>query len=166
MKPKILFRMILDLYVHLQYKLPRKVKHQKCENIINDLLALYNDPESINASSDSKHVFGFSNAIFSNLCKAKEGFNFLYNKIGLDKFLSIAKMTDNLDILAAVLQAIVNYLQSGKDFNGIINDVMRILNKCLKFPNKTASVMSKLLLISGLIYSLQIIDNMKKLNLG
>jgi len=77
-----------------------------CDNIINDVVKLYDNPDEINNSNDTKLIFGYSNSIFSNLCRSKDGFNYLYNKIGLDKLLSIAKLTNNLDILAAVLQAI------------------------------------------------------------
>jgi len=136
-----------------------------CDNVIDEVVRLYDNPEEINQNSDVKHIFGFSNSIFSNLCKSKDGFNYLYNKIGLDKLLRIAKMTNNLDILSAILQAIVNYLQSGKDYSAIVKDIMEILNKCLNIKDKTSTVMSKLLLIGGLIYSPQIIDQMKALNL-
>lgn len=136
-----------------------------CDNIINDVVKLYDNPDEINNSNDTKLIFGYSNSIFSNLCRSKDGFNYLYNKIGLDKLLSIAKLTNNLDILAAVLQAIVNYLQTNNDFTPKIKEILEIVQKSLGLNNKTSAIMSRVLLICGLVYSPQILENILSLNL-
>jgi len=66
------------------------IKSPVSEYIINQVINLYENTESIATDPEMKSIFIRSNAIFSNLCKSKEGFNYHFNKIGLEKFLSIA----------------------------------------------------------------------------
>ncbi len=135
------------------------------EYIINQVISLYENTDAIASDSEMKAIFIQSNAIFSNLCKSKEGFNYLFKKIGLEKFLNIAKLTNNLDILTAVLETLVNFLQNNNDVSGFLNDILAILAKCLSIPNKTDRFATFCFLLAGLVYTPDLMEQMQPLEL-
>ena len=120
--------------------------------IIDEVLELYNNIETITSNPDIKSIFLNSNEIFSNLCKSTQGFEFLFNKIGLENLLNISKLTTNTDILSAVLETLVNFVQNNNDVSEFISDILTILAKCLAIPNKSSKFISFCYLLAGLIY--------------
>jgi hypothetical protein len=133
------------------------------ENIINEVINLYENSQLITENDDNKSIFLFSNGIFSNLCRSKKGFEWLFNKIGLAKFINIAKLTDNLDILSAVMQLLVNYFQNEspkEDLTPLLDDIFTVIKKCLNFEGRTENLITCSYLLSGLIYKLDFMERM------
>ena len=136
------------------------------DNVINDVLILYENSDQITENEENKSTFLFSNGIFSNLCRSKKGFDFLFNKIGLNKFINIAKLTDNIDILIAVMQTLVSYFsnESTQDHSGIIDDILIVIKKCLNFEGRTSNLVSCCYKLSGLIYNVEIMEKILQLS--
>jgi len=119
--------------------------------IIYDVVNLYENTDLIN--QDNKEIFIQGNAIFSNLCKSPEGFSSLIDKIGLERMLTIAKNTGDVEILSAIMQALIGYMQTQGDVSDIIGDILTIIAKCFSLPNKNQKLMTNCNLLSGLAYN-------------
>ena len=130
-------------------------------DVVNEVIILYENSEKITENQDNKSIFLFSNGIFSNLCRSKKGFTYLFNKIGLIKFITIAKLTDNLDILSAVVGLLVNYFQNEtKEHQDLIDDILIVIKKCLVFVGRTCDLLDDCYMLSGLIYNTDLIEKM------
>ena len=136
-------------------------------SVINDVIVFYENSAQITENEDNKNTFLFSNMIFSNLCRSKKGFAYLFNKIGLIKFLNIAKVSDNIDILTAVMETLVNYFQNETTNNHseLIDDILIVIKKCLIFEARTLNLISCCYMLSGLIYNFEIMDKMIPLSI-
>ena len=119
--------------------------------IINDVVNLYENTDLIN--ENNKELFIQGNAIFSNMCKSPEGFSSLIEKIGLERMLTIAKNTCDVDILCALMQALINYMQMQGDVSEIIGDILTIIAKCFSLSNRNEKLMTNCNFLSGLAYS-------------
>lgn len=133
------------------------------DNIINEVITFYENSQLITENEDNKSIFLHSNGVFSNLCRSKKGFEWLFNKIGLAKFINIAKVTDNLDILTAVMQLLVNYFENDgnkEEVAPLYDDIFTVIKKCLNFEGRTARLITYNYLLSGLIYSIDVMERM------
>ena len=73
------------------------------DSTIDEVMKLYDKPELIAANSDVQKIFTYDNVIFSNLCKNKNAFDTIFDKMGLDKLLNLGKKTGNANLLDAIL---------------------------------------------------------------
>jgi hypothetical protein len=135
--------------------------------IVEEVISLYEKPEIISSNPDLKSLFFFSNMIFSNLCRSRRGFGYLVNQIGLEKLIEIGKKTANVDILSAIVEMLVNYIQNHtKDqIAGLIKDILVVLSKCINLPARTSKLTSACLVLAGLVYSPEVMDALSRLNL-
>ena len=127
------------------------------DSTINEVMKLYEKPDLIASNDDVKKLFNYDNVIFSNLCKDKKTFGDIFNKIGLDKLLSIGKKSNNPNLLNAILNMLKNYVNNSPNKDEIPEEIIEptfdIMKKCGNLQNKTAPLMSKVLLLSGKLYN-------------
>ena len=131
------------------------------ESTIKEVNNLYEKPELIAANSDVEKLFSYDNVIFSNLCKDKEAFSNIFNKMGLDKLMRLGKKTGNANLLDAILNMLKNYTKNSPDINRvppeIIDSTFEIMNKSAGLSDRTAPLMCKVLDLGNLLYT----DNLK-----
>ena len=131
------------------------------ESTIKEVNNLYNRPELIAANGDVEKLFSYDNVIFSNLCKDKEAFNNIFNKMGLDKLMKLGKKTGNANLLHAILNMLKNYIKNSPDLNRvppeIIESTFEIMNKSAGLSDRNAPLMCEVLNLGDLLYK----DNLK-----
>lgn len=125
------------------------IKSQAADIILDDLIEKYDKIDSLSANDSIRKMFIVSNGIFMNLCKTKEGFDFVFEKIGLSKLLEISKRTQNTDILGSIQQTILNFLKSGNSLGDLTQEVANFNLKCAKNSKKTPKMLTDALLIAG-----------------
>ena len=127
------------------------------DSIIDEVLKLYEEPGLIASNSDVQKIFLYDNVIFSNLCKNKEAFNKIFNKIGLDKLLNLGRKTGNVNLLDACLNMLKNYIKNTPNKEDIPPEIFdtsfQILDKCINLKDRNAPLMSKVLDIASNLYS-------------
>jgi hypothetical protein len=176
----------LDIIKNCTYSensIPVFIGSSAAEPIVKEVLHLYENPEVLNHNQDIKKLFFNSNMIFSNLCRYKKGFQYLFNKIGMEKLISVGRKTSHVDILTAIVEMLVNYMQnsnqSGQKENAaekenslklqdsFSKEVLSILSKCLNLNSnqKTGKLISSCLNLAGLIYKPEISNEIIKLDL-
>lgn len=134
--------------------IPVFISSSVAENIISDIFDIYDKPEVITNNLDMRHKFKYANRIFSNLCTNKRGFNFVFDKLGMNRLIEIAMKTYNEFILEAVLEMILNYIQNNDKatINKIINEIFFIIIKAFKVYDKNrecVDLLIKTLLVLG-----------------
>ena len=129
------------------------------DKIINHVTNFYE------ITDENKEEFIQSNLIFANLCKSSIGFTHIFNKIGLERLLTIAKNTCDIDILSAIMDSLVTYIQNQNDFSEIIGDLLTIIGKCILLTNRTSKLMTNCYLLSGIIYSQEISEYFDQLGI-
>ena len=126
------------------------------DSIIAEVLKLYEEPGLIASNGDVQKIFLYDNVIFSNLCKNKDAFDKIFNKIGLDKLLNLGKKTGNVNLLDAILNMIKNYIKNTPNKEDIkpemIDIIFLILEKCINLRDRNAPLMSKVLDIGTNLY--------------
>ena len=126
------------------------------DSTIDELTKLYDKPELISANDDVKKIFNADNAIISNLCKDKKAFDDLFKKMGLDKLLDIGKKSDDPNLLEAILNMLNNYIKNAENKDELPNEqlepALEIMKKCGNLDQRTAPLMSKVLLLSKKLY--------------
>jgi hypothetical protein len=145
------------------------------DSTIDEVTKLYDKPEVIASNDDVKKLFNYDNVIFSNLCKDKKAFGDIFKKIGLDKLLEIGKKSNNPNLLDAILNMLNNYIKNAENKDEIppeiLEPTLEIMKKCGNLEERTAPLMSKVLLLGGRLYndkykpkidSLNLIDGMNK----
>ena len=127
------------------------------DSIIGEVLKLYEQPGLIASNSDVEKIFQYDNVIFSNLCKDKNAFDKIFNKIGLDSLLSLGKKTGNVNLLDAILNMVKNYMKNKPNKEEIppeiLDSTFQILDKCKNLRDRTAPLMSKVLDIGANLYN-------------
>jgi len=127
------------------------------DSTIKEVLSLYNNPELIGKNGDVQKVFLYDNVIFSNLCKDKKAFDEIFNKIGLDKLLSLGKKTGNINLLDASLNMLKNYVKNTPNKEDIppevLDSCLQILDKCIRLNDRNAPLMAKVLDLVTNLYS-------------
>ena len=121
--------------------------------IIEDMMKTYNELETLLHNDILKKIFVLQNSIFMNICKTKEGFDFVYKKIGLRKLLEISKRTHSPEVLATIQETVLNFIKSGSmDIIGeLINEISSFNLKCAKLHKKSSKMLTNSLLIAGLL---------------
>ena len=139
------------------------------DSTINEVTQLYEKPELIASNSDIQKLFLYDNVIFSNLCKNKTYFDSIFNKVGLDKLLSLGKKTGNVNILESTLNMLYNYIKNSPNKDEIppeiLDSTFSILDKCINIKERTPALMSKVLDISSELYTDKLKSRVNNLNL-
>ena len=127
------------------------------DSTIDEVTKLYDKPELIASNNDVEKLFNSDNEIFSNLCKDKKTFGDIFDKIGLDKLLDIGKKSTNPNLLTAILNMLSNYINNNPNQEDISPEILEpaleIMKKCGTLEERTAPLMSKMLLLSSKLYS-------------
>ena len=127
------------------------------DSTIDELNKLYDKPELIASNDEVEKLFNSDNEIFSNLCKDKKTFEDIFDKIGLDKLLEIGKQSTNPNLLTAILDMLNNFVNNNPNQDEIPPEVLEpaldIMKKCGTLEERTAPLMSKMLKLSGKLYS-------------
>ena len=110
------------------------IENQLFDKLIDEVLEYYNNPQLLSENEDNKTCFFYDNIVLSNICKVNKGFEAIYNKIGIEKLLSICKNTGNLDFLTSCVMVLNHYFENPKlkdELNKInlINDIIEICKK-------------------------------------
>ena len=138
------------------------------DSTIDEVTKLYDKPEVIASNEDVKKIFNYDNVIFSNLCKDKKAFGDIFKKIGLDKLLELGKKSTNPNLLDAILNMLNNYVKNEEKEEippEIIEPTLEIMKKCGNLDQRTAPLMSKVLLLSGRLYNDKLKPKIDSLNL-
>ena len=126
------------------------------DSIIDEVLKLYDQPGLIASNGDVQKIFLYDNVIFSNLCKDKKAFDKIFDKIGLDKLLTLGKKTGNVNLLDAILNMVKNYIKNKPKEEvpeEMYDTIFQILDKCKNLRDRTAPLMSKVLDIGSNLYN-------------
>ena len=90
------------------------------------------------------------NELFNNLCRSKKGFEFIFEKIGIEPLLILSKKTNSVQILSALQSTILNFIIEDKNkFIGMIKDISEFNAKCSQLPNKTSIILNDCFLLAG-----------------
>ena len=139
------------------------------DSTIDEVMKLYDKPELIAANSDVQKLFTYDNVIFSNLCKNKNAFDTIFDKMGLDKLLNLGKKTGNANLLDAIMNMLKNYVKNTPNKDDIPPEVLdatfEIMNKCASLSDRTAPLMSKVLDLANLLYTDKLKPKVNNLNL-
>ena len=133
------------------------------DTIIDEVIKLYEQPEAIMTNKDLRQLFYVTNIIFSNICKFKKGFNYLAKKIELEKLLLIGGQTQNIDILTAISEMLINYLenQPKDEIKPIISkNIVEIISKSLNLMDNTPRLSSFALKLVAMNYPNEVNDSM------
>ena len=127
-------------------------------DIIGELNVLYDKPDLVKSNDNIGKCFLYDNVIFSNLCKDKKGLDVILGQLGLEKLMSFGQKTGNSNLLEGILSMLINYVKNAQNKDDIpqdiIDSVFEILDKCMNLKvGKTPQIMSKCLILGGLLYS-------------
>ena len=139
------------------------------DSTIDEVTKLYDKPEVIESNKDVKKLFDYDNIIFSNLCKDKKTFDDIFKKIGLDKLLEIGKKSTNPNLLNSILNMLSNYINNAENKEEIPEEILEpaleIMKKSGTLEDRTAPLMSKVLLLSKKLYNDKLKPKIDGLNL-
>ena len=125
------------------------IKSNAANTVLDDMLKRYTDMEVLVTNDALKKIFILANGVFTNLCKTKEGFDFVFDKIGLGKLLEMSKRTHSPEILGTIQSTILNYIKSGNSVGSLIQEISAFNLKCAKLHKKTPKMLVDALLIAG-----------------
>ena len=124
--------------------------------LIKEVLNLYANPAQLSSHDKMKLCFTYDNMTFTNICKCSKGFDSVFKLIGIDKLRSLGLQSDNIDMLNAIIEMIINYVGNNKDnvkADKHAVDFLTIANKGLTSPDKNGNVFSKGLKLIGMVYN-------------
>lgn len=126
------------------------------EKIISEIFDIYKNPNKIQTDANLRDSFRASNKIFSNLCQNKKGFNFVFEKLGLEKLLELARNTYDETIIDAILEMIINFINNNsiKVIEKYLGAIFMIVIKAYKVYDNNremADLLTKAVLIVGLL---------------
>ena len=139
------------------------------DSTINEVTQLYEKPKLLATNNEIQKLFLYDNVIFSNLCKNKTAFEQIFNKIGLNKLLSLGQKTDNINLLDAILNMIINYVKNTPNKDDIppetLDSIFSVLDRCINLRDRTPELMTKVLDLSSNLYTKKISPRVDNLNL-
>ena len=137
------------------------------EKLLNELLEFYVDPEKLKKDENIPKYFLYENIIFANILKTQKGFEYLLNKVPIDKLIFMGKSTGNIDFLTSIIDILINYLVIKKEkfTDEQLNDIIPICNKGLTIPERTINLISKSLKLTGLIHNNTTKDKIAEMSL-
>jgi len=138
--------------------IPLFISSQVADKIILEIFDIYKNPNIIQNDENLRSKFRSSNKIFSNLCQNKKGFNFVFDKLGLEKLLELAKNTYDETIIDSILEMIINFINNNtkSEIEKYLMNIFMIVKKAYKiFDNNREKVdlLTNAILIIGLLCS-------------
>lgn len=103
-----------------------------------------------------RDIFRASNKIFSNLCQNIKGFNFVFEKLGLEKLLELARNSYDETIIDAILEMIINFINNNhrQEIQKYLTQIFACVVKGYKVYDNNremADLLTKAVLIVGLL---------------
>ena len=125
------------------------------EQLLKEFLDFYSNTDKLNQNEDMPKYFFYLNIIFANILKTQKGFEYLFNKIPIDKLIFLGANTGNIDLLTSIIEMLIYYLVVKKEkfTDEQINNIIPICNKGLSIPERTINLLSKTLKLTGLIHN-------------
>ena len=127
------------------------------DSTIDEVMKLYDKPQLIASSNLIEQLFLYDNVIFSNLCKDKNAFDEIFNKMGLNDLLALGQKTGNINLLEAIINMLRNYIENAENLDEIPKQVLEptfdILKKCSQLNDRTPTLMSKVLGLGTMLYN-------------
>ena len=90
------------------------IENKLFDHLIEEVLKFYNNPELLSKNDNNKICFFYDNILLTNISKIKKGFEAFFNKIGIEKLLTICKKTGNFDFLTSFVMVLNNYIENSK----------------------------------------------------
>ena len=112
---------------------------------IEEILKFYENLETIKDNKDNMICFYYDNIILNNITKYNQGYESLYNKIGFEKILNIAKNTNNINMLNFIIISLNNKLENSKEkdelkISELIKDIIFICKKIFDLDSENKKV--------------------------
>ena len=112
---------------------------------IEEILKFYENLETIKDNKDNMICFYYGNIILNNITKYNQGYESLYNKIGFEKILNIAKNTNNINMLNFIIISLNNKLENSKEkdelkISELIKDIIFICKKIFDLDSENKKV--------------------------
>lgn len=112
---------------------------------IEEILKFYENLETIKDNKDNMICFYYDNIILNNITKYNQGYESLYNKIGFEKILNIAKNTNNINMLNFIIISLNNKLENSKEkdelkISELIKDIIFICTKIFDLNSENKKV--------------------------
>ena len=112
---------------------------------IEEILKFYENLETIKDNKDNLICFYYDNIILNNITKYNQGYESLYNKIGFEKILNIAKNTNNINMLNFIIISLNNKLENSKEkdelkISELIKDIIFICKKIFDLDSENKKV--------------------------
>ena len=112
---------------------------------IEEILKFYENLETIKDNKDNMICFYYDNIILKNITKYNQGYESLYNKIGFEKILNIAKNTNNINMLNFIIISLNNKLENSKEkdelkISELIKDIIFICKKIFDLDSENKKV--------------------------
>ena len=112
---------------------------------IEEILKFYENLETIKDNKDNMICFYYDNIILNNITKYNQGYESLYNKIGFEKILNIAKNTNNINMLNFIIISLNNKLENSKEkdelkISELIKDIIFICKKIFDLDSESKKV--------------------------
>ena len=112
---------------------------------IEEILKFYENLETIKDNKDNMICFYYDNIILNNITKYNQGYESLYNKIGFEKILNIAKNSNNINMLNFIIISLNNKLENSKEkdelkISELIKDIIFICKKIFDLDSENKKV--------------------------
>ena len=112
---------------------------------IEEILKFYENLETIKDNKDNMICFYYDNIILNNITKYNQGYESLYNKIGFEKILNIAKNSNNINMLNFIIISLNNKLENSKEkdelkISELIKDIIFICKKIFDLDSESKKV--------------------------
>ena len=112
---------------------------------IEEILKFYENLETIKDNKDNMICFYYDNIILNNITKYNQGYESLYNKIGFERILNIAKNTNNINMLNFIIISLNNKLENSKEkdelkISELIKDIIFICKKIFDLDSENKKV--------------------------
>ena len=137
------------------------------EKLLDELLDFYVSPEKLSKDENIQKYFLYENIVFSNILKTQKGFEYMLNKVPIDKLIFMGKDTGNIDLLTSIIDILIHYLVVKKEkfTDDQLNNIIPICNKGLTIQERTINLISKSLKLTGLIHNDTTKEKIAEMNL-
>ena len=111
------------------------------DSFIQEIIKFYENIQIIKETKENTKCFYYDNIILNNIIKLNQGFENIYNKVGIDKVLIIAKNTTNINIWNLTIINLNNILKDEKQKQELlkpelINDISILVKKVFDMSNE------------------------------
>ncbi|MCQ2815881.1 MAG: hypothetical protein MJ252_01320 [archaeon] len=141
---------------HSENAIPAIIQSPLFDKLIDELMKFYDQGDEALREPEMRKLFLCDNIIFSNICKDKNGFDTVFNKIGKEKLIEIGEKTGNADILAACMDMLNNYFSNCENLENVppetYDKVIPLIDKAYNLKGKTPGLLSKAMNLNSMIY--------------